>query len=787
MIRTAVLFLRVAAASALGLALAACNGSSGSATAPTTGAAATVVQTTSTGTVSLSSASYSVAQSAGSLSVTVVRSGTATSAVSVDYSTNDGTAVAGTDYTSASGTLNWAENDSTSKTISVPISATTAHSDDRSFAVVLSNPSAAVSLASPGSAAVTISGDAAGDVGALQLSSAGYAVAQNAGTLTVTVTRTGGSSGPVSVAYATADGTAIAGKDYTAANGTLQWADGDAVAKTVSIPISNASAFSGSKTFSVTLSGPSAMASIGSPNSATVTIAGGSSAVVGTLQLSKSSYSVAQNAGTVTVTVNRTGGSSGAASVAYKTTNGTAVAGTDFTATSGTLKWADGDSAAKTFAVTISNAAPFSGNKTFSVALSNPSALATVSSPGSATVTIAGDGAAAAGSLELSSSTYTVAQNAGSLTVTVNRTGGSSGAASVAYKTTNGTAVAGTDFTTTTGTLKWTDGDAAAKTFSVAVSNASPFSGSKTFNIVLSGATVATLGSPGTATVGINGDAKAAVGSIQLSASSYSVAQSGGSLTVTVNRTGGSSGAVSVTYETTNGTAVAGTDYTPASGTLQWSDGNAAAKTFSVPVSNAAAFSGSKTFSVAVSSPTGGATLSTPSTATATINGSGSSGSLSGVTWMYLNGVKTLAGDFTGSGEATNYENSTSSGYNGDTKDILITSSVPYGYFIPYWAANYQLVNPGYTYLVLSLKPSITGDTFGIHAERDGDSPLPGIEMITASGNSYGPAAVAGVWGTYKIPLKDLGVLGDPTLYKVVMATHTGSADSWELDAIGFQ
>jgi hypothetical protein len=149
---------------------------------------------------------------------------------------------------------------------------------------------------------------------------------------------------------------------------------------------------------------------------------------------------------------------------------------------------------------------------------------------------------------------------------------------------------------------------------------------------------------------------------------------------------------------------------------------------------------------------------------------------------MYRNGVKTLAGDFTGSGEATNYENSTSSGYNGDTKDILITSSVPWGYFIPYWAANYQLPNLGYKYLVLSIKPSINGDTFGIHAERNGDSPLPSIELM-----NYGPAAVKGVWGSYVIPLSALGIAGDATLYKVVLATHTGSADSWEMDAIGFK
>lgn len=153
-----------------------------------------------------------------------------------------------------------------------------------------------------------------------------------------------------------------------------------------------------------------------------------------------------------------------------------------------------------------------------------------------------------------------------------------------------------------------------------------------------------------------------------------------------------------------------------------------------------------------------------------------------GVTWMYLNGAKTLAGDFTGSGEATDYQHATAAGFNGGTKDILITSSVPWGYFIPYWAQSYRLPNPGYTYLLLSLKPSVTGDTFGIHAERVGDVGLPSIELM-----KYGPAAAKGVWGSYVIPLKDLGVLGDATLYKIVLGTHTATADSFELDAIGFQ
>jgi hypothetical protein len=171
-------------------------------------------------------------------------------------------------------------------------------------------------------------------------------------------------------------------------------------------------------------------------------------------------------------------------------------------------------------------------------------------------------------------------------------------------------------------------------------------------------------------------------------------------------------------------------------------------------------------------------------------SGSGSSGGTgsgtplpTGVTWMYLNGKKTLAGDFTGSGETTDYNHSTSAGFNGGTKDILINSSVPYGYFIPYWASNYNLPNPGYKYLLLSLKPTITGDTFGIHAEKTGDvDPNCHIELM-----EYGPAAVKGVWGSYAIPLTDLCISGDKALYKIVLATHTGSADSWELDAIGFK
>jgi hypothetical protein len=77
--------------------------------------------------------------------------------------------------------------------------------------------------------------------------------------------------------------------------------------------------------------------------------------------------------------------------VSYATRGGSAVAGTNFAATSGTLTWEDGDDSSKGFAVVISNAKAFVGDRSFAVVLSTPTGGAGIGSPGSATVSIAGD------------------------------------------------------------------------------------------------------------------------------------------------------------------------------------------------------------------------------------------------------------------------------------------------------------------------------------------------------------------------------------------------------------
>ena len=104
--------------------------------------------------------------------------------------------------------------------------------------------------------------------------------------------------------------------------------------------------------------------------------------------------------------------------------------------------------------------------------------------------------------------------------------------------------------------------------------------------------------------------------SVQFSTANYSVNENGGAAVITVTRTGGSA-AVSVNYATSNGTATAGADYQPASGTLNFAAGETT-KTFSVTIIDDTLVEGNETVNLTLSSPVG-ATLGTPATAVLTI------------------------------------------------------------------------------------------------------------------------------------------------------------------------
>jgi hypothetical protein len=203
------------------------------------------------------------------------------------------------------------------------------------------------------------------------------------------------------------------------------------------------------------------------------------------------------------VGVRRSGGASGTASVVCQTINGTAIAGRDFTAVNTTLTWADGDHSPKFCNVAINDSVPFQGKRSLVLQFSNATGAA-LSSSARTTVNIFGN--INAGAVAVSAPAYTVKQSAGQALVTVNRVDGSAGTAVVYYATASKTAVAGTDFTSTSGSLTWEQGDTSAKTISIPVSNAKPFAGSKQLAFALAHAVNAVIGSTSSAIVTINGD-----------------------------------------------------------------------------------------------------------------------------------------------------------------------------------------------------------------------------------------------------------------------------------------
>jgi len=88
------------------------------------------------------------------------------------------------------------------------------------------------------------------------------------------------------------------------------------------------------------------------------------------LQFSAADYNVNEGDGSATITVTRTG--NGAISANYATTDGTATAGNDYIQTTGTLSWADGDSADKTITIAIIDDGDSEGTETFTITLTSP-------------------------------------------------------------------------------------------------------------------------------------------------------------------------------------------------------------------------------------------------------------------------------------------------------------------------------------------------------------------------------------------------------------------------------
>lgn len=234
----------------------------------------------------------------------------------------------------------------------------------------------------------TITVQSASSPGMLGFSSASYSQAETGGHATITLLRSGGSSGMVAVNYATGNGSAVAGTNYTAASGTLTWADGDVSQKSFTVPVLDDGVQDGTHTVNLTLSNPTAGASLGQSTAVLSITDNDHPASNGSLEFGAAAFSVAENAGSINISVNRGSGGAGAVSVHYATGDGTGKAGKQYTAASGTLNWGAGETAAKTFPVAVLDDGAADGNHTVNLTLSAPQGGASLGTPAAAVLTV---------------------------------------------------------------------------------------------------------------------------------------------------------------------------------------------------------------------------------------------------------------------------------------------------------------------------------------------------------------------------------------------------------------
>jgi ribosomal protein L35AE/L33A len=541
--------------------------------------------TSPAGSLQFSKAEYSVDEDGGSVRITVTREGGNDDAVSVRLSTGDDSAEEGEDYTAISNILlSWSDGDVSSRILKININNDDIVEGDETFNLTLSTPTGGATIGGSGTAVVTIIDDDTPLAGTLQFSEADYNVDEGDGSVKITVTREGGSSGAVSVDFAAVDGSAEAGKDYIGIDPTLSWSDGDTSDKTFNISIINDDDFEGDETFNLTLSNATGGATIGDPDTAEVTIFDNEVQNPGTLQFSAADYSVNEGGGSVEITVTRDGGSSGAVTVDFATANDSAKAGKDYIGIDTTLSWGDGDASDRTFSITILDDVKVEGTEAFNLTLSNPTGEATLGDPDTAEVTII-DNDTDPGTLQFSAANYSVNEDGDSVEITVTREG-SSGAVTVDFATANDSAKAGKDYIGIDITLSWGDGDASDRTFSITILDDVDVEGTETFDLTLSNPTGgATLGDPDTAEVTIiDDDEDQNSGTLQFSKAKYNVDEDGGSVEITVTREDGSDGAASVKVVTKDNTAENGEDYEKTTKKLKWDDGEEGSKTFTVAI-----------------------------------------------------------------------------------------------------------------------------------------------------------------------------------------------------------
>ena len=538
---------------------------------------------------SLSVGNDTVAEDGGALALEVSLDAASEKEITVQYATADGTATSGADYASTSGTLTFAPGD-TVVTITVSVVNDGLPESTEDMTVTLSNAANAMIDTGVGTGTILDTSRLPG----VSVSDAN-GPEDTIGDLSFAVTLSEPGTSEVTVSYATSDGTATAGSDYTARNGTATFPVGT-TAVTIDVPVLPDTVTEPNEDFTLTLTTPANAFILN--GTATGTIEDDDHPLP---QLSIAPGEASEDDVSLPLVVSVGGGrGSLALSVDYATSDLTAMAGDDFTGSSGTLTFAAGASTA-TILVPLVDDSIDEVDETFSVELTNPVNATLAVATATATIRdnddAPGVSVADATGIEGSTATFVVSLDATSIQ-TIN----------VDYDTSSGTARESDDFAATAGTLTFAPGASRANV-SVQLTDDALDEPAETFTMALHSAVGAVIDT-GTATGTITDNDDEPTVSVN-----DATGTEGGDADFVVQLSEVSGRDVTVDYATSDGTAVGGSDFVAAAGTVTIAAGTVGA-TVPVSLTDDANDEESETFDLTLTSPSNATVLDGSATGT---------------------------------------------------------------------------------------------------------------------------------------------------------------------------
>jgi len=515
-------------------------------------------------------------------------SSTFTQNVTVNFATANETALSGSDYTAASGLLTFAPGTSLA-TINVPVVGDTLVEPNETFRVNLSTPINAT-LAKTGGVATIVNDDVPPPIPKITISDP-LVTEGNTGTTTArfVVSLDSTSTQNVIVNFATGNETALSGSDYTAASGLLTFAPGTSLA-TINVPVVGDTLVEANETFRVNLS---------TPVNATLTKTSGVATILnddGQLNLSKISVNdtfVSEgNTGITTAKflVSLNAPSNQTIRVNYTTASQTASSQSDFVGQSGVITFAPGVNL-RTIEVGVRGDTLVEPNETLAFRLFNPTnalinraaAVATIYNDDTARVLLSGNVSITEGQSGLKNADFQV-----------QLTNPSTTQFRITASTSNGTATAGTDYTSTTSLITFAPGTTTA-TFKVPILADRIFEANENFWVRLSNPQGGWISIPQVQGFIVNDDPKP-----QMSVSDVTVTEGNAGTTTaqfTVRLTNPSYQTISAVAFTARDSASSPTDYVNKSEFLSFAPGQTV-KTFNVQVNGDTSNETNETFNV---------------------------------------------------------------------------------------------------------------------------------------------------------------------------------------------